>query len=200
VQVSEFNPVDYGYPYNIKGTPTETHSPRSTGTLHLSTIYRDMEQTAAKQREPDLTEEELSWYAAGGLLWERVFSIAYCDAMVENGGPDLVRPDEWTLDGITGSPDAIRLSTWRVVELKCRWMSANKLDNLEKYFFWELVQIKGYCKMVGATSAELWIFFVNGDYRPPRPIARGLLLEFTEQEIEESWLMVVMHAKRKGWL
>ena len=199
MQVSEFHPGDYGYPNIITGTSTESHATRSRDTLHLSTIYRDLEQMALQQREPDLTKEELQWYAAGGLLWERVFSAAYRDALVE-GDSDLVRPDEWQADGITGSPDAIRVSVWRVVELKCRWMSANKLDNLEKFFFWELVQCKGYCKLVGATSAELWCFFVNGDYRPPRPIVRGLLLEFTEREIEESWGMVQAHAQRKGWL
>jgi len=159
-----------------------------------------LEQAAIRQREPDMTEEELQWYAAGGWLWERVFSGAYTESMIEAEGPDLVRPEEWTLDGVTGSPDAIRLSVWRVVELKCRWMSANKLDQLEKHFFWELVQIRGYCKMVGATEAELWVFFVNGDYRPPRPKVRGLLLEFSRQEIDESWQMVLAHARRKGWL
>lgn len=200
MNVSEFKPEQYGYPHIITGTPTESRSERSTNTLHLSTIYRDLEQAAIRQRESDMTEDELAWYAAGGWLWERVFSRAYADSMTDGIDPDLVRPDEWTLDGITGSPDGIRLSSWRVVELKCRWMSANKLDQLEKHFFWELVQVKGYCKMTGATEAELWVFFVNGDYRPPRPLVRGLLLEFTEREIEESWDMIKAHAHRRGWV
>lgn len=144
-----------------------------------------------------MTEDELSWYGAGGFLWERVFSLVHAEAVVRG---NLVRTDEWECDGIVGSPDAIRITDWRVVELKFRWMSSHKFDALEKWFFIELVQIKGYCKMVGTNVAELWVFFCNGDYKPPRPCVRGALLEFSDQEIEESWRTIVNHARRKGWL
>jgi hypothetical protein len=179
---------------SIQGTYTESQSPRSTGTLHLSTIYRDLEQTALKQREPDMTEEELAWYAAGGYIWEHVFSAAFARSVY------LVRTDEWELDGIVGSPDSMDIDNWRVIELKCRWMSSRKFDQLEKYFWTELLQIRGYCKMTGATEAELWVFFVNGDYRPPRPQVRGVLLEFSGRELDEAWACITNHARLRGWL
>lgn len=197
MQVTELDAS--AYPQCITGTPTESNSERSTGTLHLSRIYRDIEATAIQQKKRDVTEEELAWYAAGGYLWERAFSMAHVEAL-RDADHDLVRTDEWECDGIVGSPDAMRVSLWRVVELKFRWMSSGKLDQLEKYFWVELLQIRGYCKLTGATAAELWIFFCNGDYRPPRPIARGLLLEFGEQEIEETWGLIKKHAIRRGWL
>jgi hypothetical protein len=187
------------YPGIITGTPTESHGQRSTGTLHLSQVYRDMEETALVQRKREASEEELAWYAAGGYLWERVFAMAHTQAM-QDADPDLIRTDEWECDGVVGSPDCVRLSTWTVVELKFRWMSSNKFDRLEKYFWLELVQVKGYCKMVGTREAELIVFFCNGDYRPPRPKVRGVGLEFSDQEIEESWQTIVNHARRRRWL
>lgn len=185
------------YPGCITGTPTESHSPRSTGTLHLSTIYRDLEEQALLKRKREATEDELSWYAAGGWLWERAFSAAHAESVL---GGDLIRPDEFEMDGITGSPDVIRVSDWTLIELKCRWMSSHKMDSLEKWFWVELLQVKGYCKLIGTTRAELIIFFVNGDYRPPRPQVRGVELQFSEQEVEEAWQLIRNHAQRRGWL
>lgn len=186
-----------GYPQCILGEPTESNGKRSQGTLHLSQIYQDMEESAFLARRRDASPEELAWYGAGGFLWERAFSQAYRDAIVRG---NLVRTDEWQCDGIVGSPDAIDVPNWRVVELKFRWMSSTKLDSLEKYFWLELLQVRGYCKMVGTLEAELWVFFVNGDYRPPRPIVRGIFLEFSQREIDESWNVILSHARRRGWL
>lgn len=195
MRVTELDPVDY--PGCILGTPTESGSTRSQGTLHLSTIYRDMEEQALLARKNEMGEDELSWYGAAGFLWEHVFSAAYVESIRQR---NLVRPDEWECDGIVGSPDLIRVDDWTLIELKFRWMSSNKFDQLEKHFWLELVQIKGYCKMVGTWQAELHVFFCNGDYRPPRPRVRAVSLQFTEQEIEESWLVIKNHAKRRGML
>lgn len=185
------------YPDCIVGTPTESGSGRSQDTLHLSTVYRDMFQVAIERKDPDITEDELAWYAAGGWLWEQAFSLAFRESVVLG---DLVRPDEWELDGIVGSPDMIRSSDWTLIELKCRWMSSYKLDQLEKYFWLTLVQIKSYCRMIGTDHAELHVFFVNGDYRPPMPKVRVLALEFSDRELVENWSMITNHARRRGWL
>lgn len=185
------------YPECISGPPSETGEGRSVGTLHLSTIYRDMEQQALLRRRPEMDERELAWYGAGGYLWEHAFAQAHSQAIVRG---DLVRTGEWSLDGIVGSPDGIDLVNWRVIETKFRWMSSTKFDQLEKHFWLELVQVRGYCKMVHTLESELWVFFVNGDYRPPKPIVRGKLLTFNQQEIDESWAMIRSHAQRRGWL
>lgn len=195
MKVVELDTSDY--PHCIEGTPTESHGKRSRNTLHLSTIYRDMEVEALLARKNDITEEELSWYGAGGFIWEHVFSAGYKEAVMAG---DIVRPDEWEMDGIVGSPDLIRVSDWTLLELKFRWMSARKFDQLEKYFWLELVQVKGYLKMIGALRAELYVFFCNGDYRPPRPCVRAVGLTFSQQEIDESWSVIIRHAQRKGWL
>lgn len=189
------------YPECLMGTPVTgtVGRPERSDTLHLSTIYKDMEETMFQNRvrKGEVTEDELAWYGAGGFLWEHVYGMAHREALERE---DLVRPGEMYLDGITGSPDLVDLINWRLIELKFRWMSAWKFDQLEKYFWLELVQVKGYCKMAGMNEAELWVFFVNGDYRPPRPNVRGNLLTFSDQEIDESWGVILQHARRKGWL
>lgn len=196
MRVTELEPVDY--PGCILGTPTESNAERSQGTLHLSTIYRDLAETALlKKADPDMAEDDLLWYASGGFIWEQLFSIAFRES-VSSG--DIVRPDEWEKDNIYGSPDAIRVSDWTLIELKCRWMSSRKFDALEKHFWMTLIQIKSYCHMIGTNRAELHVFFVNGDYRPPMPRVRAVALDFTDQELGENWAMILGHAKRRGWL
>ncbi len=184
-----------GYPDCLEGPTNCNNEPRSTGTLHLSTIYRDIHETLAP-REP-IPEEDLAFYAAGGWLWERIWDLAHLDAIKR----DLViRPGEFERDGIVGSPDSLDLDKIRLIELKCRWMSSKKFDHLEKYFWYELLQIRGYLAMLGWTEAELHVMFLCGDWRPPVPCVRSVLLEFTKREVEEAWSQITSHARRRGWL
>jgi hypothetical protein len=111
-----------------------------------------------------------------------------------------VRPGEFTKDGITGSPDLIDLQEWAVVDSKCTWRSSRKLERLEKYFWTWLVQLKGYCAMVGTQDAYLWIFFVNGNWKPPAPEIRAIHLKFSQHEINENWSMIKNHARKRGWM
>lgn len=168
---------------------------RSPG-LHLSTIYQDIVQTIDP---PDntMTEQELQHYRAGGFLWERVMSAALAGSLQTE---DIVRPGEFTKDGIIGSPDLLDLPQWVIIDTKCTWRSAAKLDNIEKFFWVWLVQLKGYCSMVDTCRAQLLVMFVNGDYRPPRPCIRRMNFEFTRRELSDNWLMLVNHAANRGWL
>lgn len=109
-------------------------------------------------------------------------------------------PGEFTLDGITGTPDRIDWSRPAVIELKVRWRSASSFAALEKNFWAELTQLKGYCWMTKIMEGDLIPFFIAGDWRPPVPVALGVNLQFTELELEESWSQIVNHAKWRGWL
>lgn len=171
---------------------------RSAG-LHLSTVYADIEAQWLK-REP-LEEKDRAAYMSGGFLWEHAFSRAFGQAI---SGLDIGRPPELYLDGIIGSPDLIDYRQWRVLDTKFTWKSARKLDHMERYFWPWLCQMKSYLKMMQTMgtcdTAELYIFFVNGDYAPPIPSARHLVLEFDQQEIDENWQLVIRHARGRGWL
>lgn len=186
---------DANYPECLEGPQDDLGLGRSKGTLHLGSILHDLRESLAPRGEPN--EDDLAFYAAGGFMWERIWDRAHQDAI--NRGL-VIRPGEFERDGIVGSPDALDLDHTRLVELKCRWQSSRKFDHLEKNYWYELLQIKSYLAMIGWTEAELTIFYVCGDWRPPIPKVRSALLEFTELEIEESWAMVVGHARRKGWV
>lgn len=159
-------------------------------------IVHDIEETI-RPRDEWCTQEELSFFGSMGFLWERVFARAHADSICTD---DLVRPGEFTADNITGSPDLIRVSDWTLIETKCTWRSVRKFDSLERNFWAWLVQVKSYCHMIGTNTAEIHVFFVAGDWRPPVPCVKSVRLEFTDREIQENWSMCVEHAKRRGWL
>ncbi len=183
----------------IRSESEQSGQTRTPG-LHLSTIYADIEAQWLK-REP-LEERDRAAYMSGGFLWEHAFGQAFGRSI---SGLDISRPPELYLDGVIGSPDLIDYKRWRVLDTKFTWKSARKLDHMERYFWPWLCQMKAYLKMMqtlqaGANTAELYIFFVNGDYAPPIPSTRHLELEFDQQEIEENWAMVMKHARGRGWL
>lgn len=184
------------YPARIRSEADELGLVRSPG-LHLSTILHDIEKTI-RPRDEWCTEEELAFYGAGGFLWERVFSTCHAEAIADG---DMIRPGEFELDGIIGSPDLIRISDWTLIETKHPWKSVNKFDNhLEKYFWAWIVQVACYLKMIGSNVAEIHAYFVCGNWKPPVPQIRSVRIDFTDMELDEYWGMVVGHARRKGWI
>ena len=169
---------------------------RSPG-LHLTDIIRDMAATAGIGKDSGFNEESLDWFAGPGHLWERVWDRAHQEA-VDSG--DLVSPGEFTVDGITGTPDRIDWSRPAIQEFKVRWKSAHKFESLEKEFWAEVTQTKGYCYMTQILEADLIAFFVAGNWRPPVPEVRGVNMKFTELELEETWDQIKGHARWRKWL
>lgn len=129
-------------------------------------------------------------------------SKAMADALSND---EWVRPQEFWLDGISGSPDLISLSEWRLGETKYTWKSSRGLTELINsgtgpFWVW-LVQMKSYCHMINTNKARLFAFFVNGNYRDGyKPEWRTLDFEFTSMELRENWDMIKAHARKKGWL
>lgn len=183
------------YPDCLRSQADEEGLTRSGG-LHLTPIIKDIEQTI-KPRELWCTQDELEFFGAGGFMWERVFSMAHRDA-VETG--DLFRPGEIELDGIIGSPDLIRISDYTLLETKCTWRGLRQWESLEKNFWGWLCQVKSYSHMIGTNVAEIHVFFVAGNWRPPVPCARSVRLEFRKHELEENWRMILRHAQSRGWV
>lgn len=175
--------------------PADFQHDRSSG-LHLSQIYFDIENTAAPKNN-NFTPDELQHYRAMGFMWEWVVSKAMAQSLEYS---DLMRPGEVTHEGVIGSPDLIHIPTWTVVDTKATWRSLYKLDNLEKFFWSWLVQLKGYCRMMETNKARLLVFGINGNYRPPVPQTRRLDIEFTSLEIKDNWSMLMQHARRRGWI
>jgi hypothetical protein len=194
--VTPFTP---DYPTAILG-PAMATSPTGprTGGLHLTDILRDMAETAGIGKgESGFSEESLDWFACMGWLWERVFDMAHREAIADG---DISHTGEFECDGITGTPDRIDWRVPKIIELKCRWKSVNSFENLERSYWIELMQVAAYCWMTGIYEADLIIFFVAGNWRPPVPQVKGAHLEFTELELAEKWRSIVAHAKHRGWL
>jgi hypothetical protein len=193
--VTPFEP-EPPYPDRLQSQADADGLSRSPG-LHLSQIYRDIEQTI-KPKDEWCTEEELAFFGAGGFLWERAFGLCHAKAVATG---DIVRPGEFELDGIIGSPDLIHIPSWTLLETKCCWRSVNKFDSaLEKNFWAWLVQTKSYCHMIGTDTCELHVFFVCGDWRPPVPQTRSVRIRYGRDELISNWRMIREHAEKKGWL
>jgi hypothetical protein len=181
--------------------------PRSPG-LHLSDIYGALfkERYPERYDKPDSGAKEV--YMELGLALE---------LMIEAGLKlrHAYRPEEHrTPEGIYFSPDLIIEEDDRILlgEIKCTWMSSKEVPR-EKHvnafppkFDKYLVQMKGYCRSLGTPYARLFVFFVNGKWncklRREQPVPELLIwdLTFTEQELEENWLMLINYARSKGML
>lgn len=177
---------------------------RSDG-LHVSEIIRDLENRITKpgqrNKRENMTEEErarLDRFALLGFTWETVLSEHMEQRMsplVEDPAT-LLPQTEIEKDGIFMTPDSFDAATATLHEYKCTWKSAARFDNLEVEFWAWLVQIKAYCWAWHINRCRLVVFFVMGDYRSNFPIIKHVLLEFTEEELEENWEMLKRHAEK----
>lgn len=179
------------------------HTPRSPG-LHLSQIYHALEDelsSDSKKRKGVVSLSQLETYRAGGFIWEQALSTGLAMALTTT---EWVRPEEFCLDGIAGSPDLIYLPDWTLGESKFTWKSSRHLDAMISgtgpLWVW-LVQMKGYCRMMESCRSRLFAYFVNGDYKDGyKPQFRTLDFEFTSTEIRENWDMIKNFARSKKWL
>lgn len=205
---------------------TGTHVP---GTLHVSAIISDMIKRLDPARYDKHGKDgkplpmDLQKVTAGQNFESRL------EAMLKAGTmPGMFRPDPIQHDGIWMSPDGLAPGSTLVssvglmgqagmnadgidfmevahslvvVEYKLTWYSTSKpCPDHEVYRPW-LWQMQAYCKGVGTRFGLLIPQFINGNYKPPTPVPpRRILLQWTPQEIDDNWLMLVNHAKSLGWL
>lgn len=175
---------------------------RTEGT-HISEIIRDIQNkvTHKGKRKPfaELSNEErkrMGNYTSMGWAFERIIEAALREVWLGYLGRDaekFSKVGELHLDGLTGTPDGIDLPDWSIVEFKATWRSSRR--PIESDFVSWLWQIKAYCKMATTRTAQLYVFFVNGDYRESGPQLKAFALSFTAQEIEDNWTMLRTHAR-----
>lgn len=157
---------------------------RSVG-LHVSQIIRHIMETSGLAEQSDFTDDDLNMFAVIGRLWEQMLA----DTVFRP--PRYQRPGEIELDGIYGSPDAVDTEDGVLAEYKVCWKSSNR--SIESFFkYW--LQIKSYCWMLGLNKARLYVFFVNGTYKPPLPIIKAWEAEFTTPELRDNWRVIKENA------
>lgn len=186
-------------PHTI-GSEADRLHPRTVG-LHLSNIYRDLEETVGRAKRGKFTEEELKEYQNVGYIWEYVVADGLARALQSDF---IVRPGECHKDGIIGSPDLWHLIDQQVWETKATYRSFRRMGEDAgglggDFWIWK-VQMAGYCHMMEVDTARLICLFMNGNYAPPIPMTKSWNVEFTGRELDENWRMLVGHAKKRGWL
>lgn len=179
-------------------------SPERTKGLHVSQIIKSI--CAELDPKRFAHTDDLPWALfETGFTFERVLEMAFAARL-----PQIFRPGEITLDGVIMSPDGIdpdgstfsfRMSGEPSVleEYKFTKMSSSGAPDSPKFFHW-FVQMKAYCLALGTPRARLRALFINGDYRLRDLQYKVWDIEFTEDELQENWQMLVSHARMKGWL
>ncbi len=123
-----------------------------------------------------------------GYLWEVVLSMAL-------GVKSAKRIGEIELDGVSMSPDGVSYDKHgepTVEEYKCTALASSKspADNWR----W-IMQVKGYCKALGANKCIFRILHHMEIMWNPGACYGVWELVFTQAELDENWEGVLNHAK-----
>lgn len=169
-------------------------STRTEG-IHLSNIIKwiltNLDPDTYKQGE---ISPELRALWEMGFIWED----AIADAMVrryERSTSRMVVQQEVLMDGVYMTPDAFDLRAWLLHEYKFTRISSDRPITDVKFRHW-LWQAKSYLRFYSATEAHVIVMHVMGNYRDKQfPVAKRWVLEFSHQEIEANWRMI-LGAKR----
>lgn len=189
--------------------------PRSPG-IHLSKVTRAIALESKILDEKwgkDLSLEEVSangpeWWAsqdrdsqvrmAIGMAWEAWYApllegVAYQPGeMCLNG--IFMTPDGESIDFLYGKKEEYELA---IHELKTTSKSLRRMGNLSGEWLW-LAQCKGYAKAQKALIVYLHVLFLCGDYSYPiTPKLVCWRIEFTQDEIDESWEIVTGYVRHR---
>lgn len=178
--------------------------PRSPG-LHVSELYSQLHPQ--KARKNPITEDELAVYAIGGFSMEMVLEAGFQQlvaARCTDMGLDVERPGEIvSSEGVICSPDLFFHEPDDIVigDIKCKWLSTKGMpvseegeDNFpgtkfDKHFS----QLQAYLHVLSEnlgrpfTRGRLIVYFVNGNWQDFKPKLHAWDLEWSVQEIEETW-------------
>lgn len=163
-------------------------APRSPG-LHLSDIMNDIERVlypkdyAKKDRSNNL-------FAEVGFVFEEALTLGWKSLIGQ-------RPGEVSCDGVVCSPDGLDKPMGLIEEYKCTWRSSRH----KPWDIWRwIMQTKAYCYVCGVNLVRFHVLYVMGDYKFSGPQYRVYLIEYTDQELQANWTLLVDHAKALGWL
>lgn len=164
---------------------------RSSG-IHISgIIYALCVARGIYKPGSTLAEDEKTRMNLGNALEDAIIA-RYCVSDKRR----YIRIGEQECDGLFGTPDMLDTEEWAVHEMKLTWMSSRHAVDSAKLWKY-LVQLKAYCYMLKTLVGYLHICFVNGDYSYQSPggdpTYKVFRLEFTKQELDDNWAMLVNH-------
>jgi len=167
----------------------EDKGPTRSGGVHLSSILNAVGlkmgfiRTSKAGKDAAANDITRNNYFETGFTVERMLELALGDRVG-------IRPGEIIYDGIACTPDGILFSpdgSVTVVEIKCTWMSVRDPALIWKW----MAQIMGYCYVLATHDADLHVLWINGDYKPPKPVYAQYHIVFSTQELTENWRMVL---------
>jgi hypothetical protein len=208
--------------FSLKALQAKKTGERRSQGLHLTGIIQSILQDLdpgkyGKPGEKQVIDTTTLLRFEIGFTFEELMEEAFAARL-----STVARIGEVVLDGVVGSPDGVCLDDDipYVIETKATWKSMrgtpwpcedhrtpNKLcascgpqEWDSKHLAW-LLQIQGYCKMLGLTRAQIIAIFLNGDYKPAgSPVLRVWTFDFEQSELDERWAQMLDHARRKGML
>ena len=173
---------------------------------HLSSVLRYIATTAGILKGVDpktgkwkgdttLDEDEMPLRMALGMAWEDWAVGLY---------PEMVwQPGEIERDNVYGTPDglsAITLGNLEICidEFKCTWKSSHQRPILGEWMW--MNQGMGYCAMsqMDIRYVRYHVMYVCGNYRPPAPSYMRYLVEYSQQEIDRTWALVMRNKDKEG--
>lgn len=186
----------------FRGAPPSV--PRSRG-VHVGAVNRSLGVAAGKLSDADaddfpfdrFTAESYPLLPALGVGWEEFRATHYTHEQL------IWQPCELSRDGLFGTPDGL---LWVEEEedfndwWECKY-STKKLQSIKELWMY-LKQGLCYCAMSKPTlgrqisRVKYDVCFALGDYsRPFKPIGVTTLVEFSLQEIETWWNIVLVASK-----
>jgi hypothetical protein len=170
--------------------PRERISTARSPGIHLSGVIKCVLVSAGLLTPEDLSDE-MPLRMCVGMAWEAFVVMLW---------PEILwQPGECMQDGVIGSPDGLTGDV--LEEIKCTWMSRlekseargvrpppRKITEMRRW----MLQLAGYLHMMGLTKARMHVLWINGDYRESGPQYFTYLLEFTEAELERTWVNMIL--------
>jgi hypothetical protein len=190
--------------------------------IHVSAIIKDLcvaldperfgDNKTERQQAADGRDEFYEDLEENPKIWLGQAVDQYLTACRSRSGSLAFRPLAVKHQGVWASTDLIVLTDepprprlpgdsddLLVEEFKLTWMSVRSGIEDRKFVHW-FWQIKWYAWVLETVRARLRVYFVNGDYGPPRPQYRVWDLLFTYRELETNAMMLLGHARKRGLL
>lgn len=179
--------------------------------LHVSTICDDyLKALDPKRYGKEINETSVIGFQEFGNALEDVIARELSSRIRGWRKPDP-RSDE---RGVVGSPDGVCPGQRRIEEVKATWVSEGTPDRnpfvvigrkgelVEESlkFMRYRMQATHYAYVWGYDCIRFHILFVNGNYRPPFPNPREIIVRLTQKDKEHNAFLLWQHAEDRGWL
>ena len=178
--------------------------------IHGRKRKANISQAMIESSSPDVNPHPKYNYFEMGFVWETLIELIMKLRQGARYRQGVLRQLSVRRQGIWMTPDGFDTSAWRLQETKATWKSMNKvyqghgIDNpgdlvgaLESNFWSWTIQLMAYSRALGCTEADLFVFWVNGDYGDfdRVPIPKWYRISFSEKELEENWNLVITNTR-----